>query len=209
MAGMVSCVSPSFLAKNHSVLCALIPISPSHPPAAMSGQRGCLNPNSTDVSAPGMHRLHSVEFLGTHPLYNTLQESPAGQSRCLMHLHCRTSVSLRGSRQAQEACSPKWLVIVRREHRLSTLRWLWGENIGINTHKTAGACQSDRRGCKHILLLQLSRFVKMLGSEHRPCQTESSMTHSQSHGNLAWSCHGPLARCVSATAAQRLPFDGC
>lgn len=69
MAEMVSCVSPSFVAKKHCMSCALIPISPFPPPAAMSGQSGCLSPNSTDVSAAGMHRLYSVEFLGAHPLY--------------------------------------------------------------------------------------------------------------------------------------------
>lgn len=43
----------------------------------MPGQTDYLNPHSTSVSAPGMCSLYSLAFLGTHPLYNPLQVSPA------------------------------------------------------------------------------------------------------------------------------------
>lgn len=77
MAEVVSYLSPSFLAKKYSIWCAFIPVSPSPPLAATSGQTDCLNPNSTDVSVPGTCSLYNVEFLGIRPLHNTLQESPA------------------------------------------------------------------------------------------------------------------------------------
>ena len=113
---------PSFLAKKYSMWCALIPISPSHPPAAKSGQTDCLNPNSTDVSAPGMCSLYNVEFLGIHPLYNTLQESPARHPSVWCTCSAESVSALEDLGVPKRCCSLKWQVVVRWEHRLNILK---------------------------------------------------------------------------------------
>lgn len=79
----------------------------------------------------------------------------------------------------------RWQVVIRREHRLNVLKCLWDENIGRNIQKTAGACKSNRRGWKLILLLQLNSDMEELRSEYRSCQTESS-------AYMAWPTHNPL-----------------